>query len=103
MCKINLCLLGAETGLTGNPVSLTEVPGIQTSLTDKPIGLTDPAIPDNPVLEDSASNNLEHDRADVVDWRRPIIEYLQDPSHKVNRKIKWLAFKFILVDGKLYH
>jgi hypothetical protein len=27
---------------------------------------------------------------DVVDWRKPIIEYLQDPSHKVDRKIRGL-------------
>jgi hypothetical protein len=45
------------------------VPGIQT-------GLTDPAVLDNLVLDDLASNDLEHDKADVVDWRRPIIDYL---------------------------
>jgi hypothetical protein len=49
------------------------------------------------------SNNLEHDKADVVDWRKPIIEYLQDPSHKIDRKIWRLAFKFTLVEGELYH
>jgi hypothetical protein len=75
---------------------------IQTGLTDTPTGLTAPAVPDNPVLEDSTSNNLEYDRADVVDWRKPIIEYLQDPSHKVDRKIRQLAFKFTLVEGELY-
>jgi hypothetical protein len=31
----------------------------QTSLTDPPIGLTDLAIPDNPILENSASKGLE--------------------------------------------
>jgi hypothetical protein len=78
------------------------VPGIQTDLIDKPTGLTGPAVPDNPILEDSTSNNLEHDRADVVDWRRPIIEYLQNPSHRVDRKIQRLALKFTLVEGELY-
>jgi hypothetical protein len=71
------------------------VPDIQTSLTD-------PAILDNLVLDDSASNDLEHDKADVVDWRRPIIDYLQDPSYKVDRKVHRLAFKFTLVEGELY-
>jgi hypothetical protein len=36
-------------------------------MTDTPTGLTGPAVPDNPILEYSASNNLEHDRVDVAD------------------------------------
>jgi ribonuclease HI len=55
-----LSVLGAETSLTGSTVSLTIVPDVQTSLTF-------PIVPDNPVLEDSASNNLEYDKADVID------------------------------------
>jgi hypothetical protein len=98
-----LSVLGADTGLTGGTIGLTSVLDVQTGLTDTPTDLTRPAVPDNPVLEDSTSNNLEHDRVDVVDWRKPIIEYLQDPSHKVDRKIRWLAFKFMLVEGELYH
>jgi hypothetical protein len=66
MCKISLSVLGAETGLTGNPIGLTGVLGIQTGLTNTPIDMTGPAIPDNPVLEDSASNNLEHDKANML-------------------------------------
>jgi hypothetical protein len=62
-----------------------------------------PVVPDNPVLENSASNNLDYDKADVVDWRRPIIDYLEDPSHKVDRKVRQLAFKVTLVEGELYH
>jgi hypothetical protein len=90
-----LSVLGAKIGLTDSTVSLTSVPDVQ-------IGLTGPAVPDNPVLEDLASNNLEHDKADIIDWKRPIIDYLHDPSHKVDRKIRQLAFKFTLVEGELY-
>jgi hypothetical protein len=97
-----LSVLGVDTSLTSGTVGLTGVPDVQTGLTDTPTGLTSPAIPGNPVLEDSASNNLEHDMPNVVDWRKPIIEYLQDPSHKVDRKIRWLTFKFTLVEGELY-
>jgi hypothetical protein len=97
-----LSVLGAETGMTSSTVGLTSVPDVQTGLTDTPTGMTGPAVPDNPILEDSTSNNLEHDKADVVDWRRPIIDYLQDPSHKVDRKVRRLAFKFTLVEGELY-
>jgi ribonuclease HI len=97
-----LSVLGAEAGLTGSTVSLTGVPNDQTGLTDTPTGLTGSVVPNNPVLEDSTSNNLEHDKADVADWRS-IIDYLQDTSHKVDRKVRRLAFKFTLVEGELYH
>jgi hypothetical protein len=91
-----LSLLGVETGLIG-------VPDVQTGLTDTPTGLTSHAVPDNPILKDLTSNNLGHDKADVIDWMIPIIDYLQDPSHKADRKVRWLAFKFTLVEEELYH
>jgi hypothetical protein len=82
------------------------VPRAQTGLTDTPTGLTDLAVLESsdldPRVENLASYGLEHDKADVVDWRRPIIDYFQDPSHKVDRKIQWFAFMFTLVDGELY-
>jgi hypothetical protein len=43
------------------------VPGAQIGLTDPPTGQTGLAIPDNPILENSASNGLEHDKADAID------------------------------------
>jgi hypothetical protein len=64
--------------------------------------MTDPTNPNSPVVENLVSNNLEHDKVDVIDWRRPIIDYMQNPSHKVDRKVRWLAFKFTLVEGELY-
>jgi hypothetical protein len=98
----SLSILGVETGLTGSPIGMPGVHGAQTGLTDTPTGLTGPTISYNPILENSASSNLEHDNANVVDWRIPIIDYLQDPSRKVDRKIRQFAFKFTLVDGESY-
>jgi hypothetical protein len=102
----SLSVLGAETGQTGSSVSLTGMPGAQIGLTDEPTGLTGPAVPDSsisaPRVENSASDGLGHDKADIVDWWRPIINYLQDPSQRVDRKVWQLAFKFTLVDGDLY-
>jgi hypothetical protein len=68
MCKNleSLSVLGTEIGLT----STSEA---QTGLTDPPIGQSGLAIPDSPILENSTSSDLEHDKADVVDWRRPIM------------------------------
>jgi hypothetical protein len=61
--NLSLSVLGAETGLIGH------------------------ADPNTPILENLTSSNLEHDKVDVVDWRRPIIDYLLDTSHKVDRKV----------------
>jgi ribonuclease HI len=61
MCKhvqnLSLSVLGAETGLTSSKVGLTGVPNFQTNLTDTPTGLTGPADPNSPVLENSVSSN----------------------------------------------
>jgi ribonuclease HI len=103
----SLSVLGAETGQTGSLVGLTGVPGAQTGLIVTPASLTDPVVPNSsdlvPRVENLASDDLEHDKVNVVDWRKPIIDYLQDPSQKVDRKVRRFAFKFMLVDGDLYH
>jgi ribonuclease HI len=98
----SLSILGTETGLIGSSDGLTDVPGAQIGLMNPPTGLTSPSVPDSPILENLAPDGLKHDKADIVDWRRPIIDYLQDPSHKIDRKFQRFAFKFTLVDGELY-
>ena len=40
--------------------------------------------------------------AEVQDWRVPIIAYLKDTGRGADRKIRHLAFKYILVDDELY-
>ena len=37
------------------------------------------------------------------DWRRQIVDYLKDPSKKVNRRIRFQATKYVLLEGKLYY
>ena len=37
------------------------------------------------------------------DWRKEIIDYLKDPSKKVNRKIRIQAIKYVLLEGDLYY
>jgi hypothetical protein len=58
----SLSVPGVEIGLTGSPIGLTGVPGAQSGLTDTPTSLISPTIPNNPVLENSASSNLKHDK-----------------------------------------
>jgi hypothetical protein len=37
------------------------------------------------------------------DWRKPIADYLRDPSQKVDKGIRRIAFKFTLINDELYH
>ena len=37
------------------------------------------------------------------DWRKEIIDYLKDPSKEVNRKIRFQAIKYVLLEGDLYY
>ena len=39
----------------------------------------------------------------MQDWRVPIIAYLKDTGRGADRKIRHLAFKYILIDDELYH
>ena len=50
-----------------------------------------------------AENFDQRAQAEVQDWRVPIIKYLKDPGHGVERNIRRLAFKYVLVDDELYH
>ena len=35
------------------------------------------------------------------DWRKEIVDYLKDPSKKVNRKIRFQAIKYVLLEEDL--
>jgi len=37
------------------------------------------------------------------DWRTEIADYLRNPSQKVSRKLRYKAFKFVLLDDQLYY
>ena len=41
-------------------------------------------------------------KAEVADWRVPIVTYLKDPGHSAERNIRRLAFIYILIDDELY-
>jgi hypothetical protein len=88
----SLSILGVEIDQIGSSVGLSGTPGAQTGLTNAPTGLIGPTVLDSsvstPRVENSASDGLEHDKADIVNWRRPIINYLQDPSQRVDKKVR---------------
>jgi hypothetical protein len=37
------------------------------------------------------------------DWRKEIVDYLEDPSRNVSRKLRYKAIKFTLLDESLFH
>jgi hypothetical protein len=44
-------------------------------------------------------------RSDLADddWRKEIVNYLDNPSRKVSRKLRYKAIKFVLLDGHLFY
>jgi len=39
----------------------------------------------------------------VDDWRKGIIDYLKNPSKKVERRIRFQATKYVLLEDELYY
>jgi ribonuclease HI len=37
------------------------------------------------------------------DWRKEIADYLRDPTKKVDRKVRFQAAKYVLLEGELYY
>jgi ribonuclease HI len=44
-------------------------------------------------------------RSDLAedDWRKEIVDYLENPSRKVSRKLRYTTIKFVLLDGHLFY
>jgi hypothetical protein len=40
--------------------------------------------------------------ADLKDWRTPLLRYLRDPNAKIDKKVRWSAFKYVLHNDELY-
>jgi hypothetical protein len=51
---------------------------------------------------DKNSSSVFRDKNEVEDWRKPLVDYLHNPSSSVDRKVRRWALKFVLDDGELY-
>jgi len=72
---------------------------------DAPTGLTSPetGLTGRPAENsESAATSNSKGKAEVADWRVPIVTYLKDPGHGAERSIRRLAFKYTLIDDELY-
>jgi hypothetical protein len=45
---------------------------------------------------------LADNAADATDWRAPIINYLCNPSIRIDKNVRCTSFKYVLVDDELY-
>jgi hypothetical protein len=39
---------------------------------------------------------------DLDDWRAPLVHYLENLSHIADRKVRWQALKYVMLDNTLY-
>jgi hypothetical protein len=46
--------------------------------------------------------DLADNVADAIDWRTPIINYLQNPSVRTDRDVRRTTFKYVLMSDELY-
>jgi hypothetical protein len=37
------------------------------------------------------------------DWRKEIIDYLKNPSKKVDKQLRYRAIKYVLLEDELYY
>ena len=49
----------------------------------------------------SATNEI-FNAGENQDWRKPIVDYLCDPSRRVDRAVRLMAFKYTMRDDGLY-
>ena len=78
---------------------------------DAPTGLTAQTGPTSPETgltgqtaenSESAATSKSKEKAEVADWRVPIVTHLKDPGHGAERNIQRLAFKYVLINDELY-
>jgi hypothetical protein len=41
-------------------------------------------------------------KADGIDWRTPIVDYLRNPSVRIDRNVRRMTFKYVLMSDELY-
>jgi hypothetical protein len=68
-----------------------------------------PSKPDDLVSKTGGSKNSrdsdetsETTTVDPDDWRTPLVRYLENPSHIADRKDRWQALKYIMLNNTLY-
>jgi hypothetical protein len=50
-------------------------------------------------ISDGASKTMT---VDPDDWRTPLVHYLENSGYITNRKVRWQALKYVMLDNTLY-
>ena len=53
--------------------------------------------------EPDSATNFKAYAGEDKDWRKSIVDYLQDPSKRVDKTVRRMAFKYVLIDNDIYH
>jgi hypothetical protein len=87
-----------KQGKFHNSKNLITGTGSILQVTDRPGAGSRPSrVARKVLLIDSAGNE-----ADASDWRTPIINYLRNPSVRIDRNVWRMAFKYVLMSDELY-
>jgi hypothetical protein len=81
MCNATICSIGSSPAKPNGPISKIGGSGISKTL-------------------DKSSETM---RADLDDWRTPLVRYLENPDHIADRKIRRQALKYVMLNNTLYH
>jgi hypothetical protein len=55
------------------------------------------------VIQGENEEVVDDGQADSNDWRRELMNYISNPGSTRDRKIRWHALKYTIVDGILHH
>lgn len=72
-----------------------------TEVSDCPIGVTGSSAFDRANIVTILANSA-NSMANVLDWRIPLITYLQNYNVKTDRSILQTSFKYVLIGNDLY-
>jgi hypothetical protein len=92
-------LTSTTAGLTAIQTGQTTTPAGQTA---KQAGQTATQAGQTARLQGGSGSSIPELEQVEEDWRKPVADYLRDPSHKVDKGIRRIAFKFTLVNNELY-
>jgi hypothetical protein len=80
MCSVTVCSVGPSLAKPDGPVSETGGSGISRIMNESSKIMT----------------------VDPDDWKTPLVRYLENPCHIIDRKVQWQALKYVMLDNTLY-
>ncbi|CAL8116175.1 unnamed protein product [Prunus armeniaca] len=73
---------------------------IQESQSERTITVQKRSIPS--ILRRGMDLEINTNKIQAGDWRKPLLDYLTNPAPRANRKIKYQATKFVVINNELF-